>query len=77
MQIPKKNLDEFKKIYKKDYGEDLSDDEAQKIVGPAAAGLRPRREQAYSENKHYCAAVAGEKNKINPKKLVPCYSFML
>jgi len=33
MQIPKKHLDEFKKIYKQDYGEDLSDDEAQEIAG--------------------------------------------
>ena len=33
MEIPKKDLDEFKRIFKKDYGEDLSDEEAQHIAG--------------------------------------------
>ena len=33
MEIPQKDLDEFKAIYKKDYGEDLSDEEAQVIAG--------------------------------------------
>lgn len=33
MEIPKKKLDEFKVIYKKDYGEDLCDREAQIIAG--------------------------------------------
>ncbi|MCD4653404.1 hypothetical protein K8T06_05670 [bacterium] len=33
MEIPKKDLDEFKAIYKKDYGEELSDEKAQVIAG--------------------------------------------
>jgi len=33
MHIPKKDLDEFKRIFKKDYGEELSDEEAQRIAG--------------------------------------------
>ena len=33
MEIPQKDLDEFKAIYKKSYGETLSDQEAQRIAG--------------------------------------------
>jgi len=40
MEIPQKDLDEFKAIYKKDYGEDLSDDEAQVIAGRLISLLR-------------------------------------
>lgn len=32
MEIPKKDLDEFKRIYKKEYGEKLTDEEAQRIA---------------------------------------------
>jgi hypothetical protein len=32
MEIPTKFLDEFKRIYKKDYGEELSDGEAREMA---------------------------------------------
>lgn len=32
MEIPQRFLDEFKRIYKKDYGEDLSDSKARELA---------------------------------------------
>ena len=32
MEIPKKDLNEFKRIYKEEYGEKLTDEEAQRIA---------------------------------------------
>lgn len=40
MEIPKKRLDEFKAIYKKDYGEYLTDQEAQIIARKLIAILQ-------------------------------------
>lgn len=33
MEIPQKDLEEFKRIFKKDYGEELDDAEARRLAG--------------------------------------------
>lgn len=40
MEIPQKDLDEFKAIYRKEFGENLSDRDAQDIAGRLISILR-------------------------------------
>lgn len=48
MDIPQKDLEEFKRIFKEDYGEDLSDKEAYhlatKVLGLFRVITRPEKE---------------------------------